>query len=756
MPGYAQVIVDVRVRRVDRCFCYSIPKKLKNHLRPGHQVLVPFNNRQVIGYVIALADQAEVPGVKPILRICTQDPVLTSEMLTLAQWMADYYGCLLVDALQCFIPPGMRHLGQTSGHRYLKTFEIKVAGEELRQAKEMVRRAPRQQEVLSYFEKTCLSQRCEGNCPCEKVTLSFLRQKGLSYHALRALEDKGYLASGQIVLYRDPLAEVTKQGSSTPLALTPDQQRVFEQIKDQIRRQTGGVYLLHGVTGSGKTEVYMQLIDEVRSHDQSVILLVPEISMTPQMLGLFKSRFADDVAVLHSRLSDGERFDEWQRIASGEAGIVIGARSAVFAPVRNLGLLILDEEHETTYKQAEGQPPYHTRDVAIKRAELNRAVVLLGSATPSLESYYMAEQKVYNLVTLPRRINNLPLPQVDIIDMREELKAKNRSMFSRTLQQGIRTALARREQVILFINRRGTLGFILCRECGHVLHCENCAVSLTYHEDINRLCCHYCGLEREIPTTCPECGSRSLRGFGAGTQRVERQLANLFPQARIARMDGDTTRRKGAFGRILGDFRNHDLDVLIGTQMVAKGLDFPQVTLVGVMAADLTLNIPDYRAAERTFQLLTQVAGRAGRGTRPGRVIVQTYNPEHYSIKAAQHHDYVGFYKQEIAFRSKVNYPPVANLVRLVFSAEDEEAVVKAAKEHLIAMQQGQDYHNQAVGVLGPVPCPLSRLQGRYRWQIMVKGPELATLRKAALIDRIRKVAPDVAVFVDINPVSMY
>ncbi|HHV44641.1 MAG TPA: primosomal protein N' [Firmicutes bacterium] len=753
MPGYAQVIVDVRVRRVDRCFSYRIPEQYRHQLRPGHQVLVPFNNRLVIGYVVALTEEAEVPNVKAIHRICGKDPVLKPEMLALARWMAEYYGCLFVDALQCFIPPGMRRLDQPSTPRYVKAYQLNIPADKLQKVITLLKGA-RQREVLDHFAKTCLSSSCGGTCPCEKVTLVALTRQGLSYSALRALEEKGYLRSGDLRVDRDPLTEVHGHGSSVPLPLTQDQEEVFLELKRQLESNQGGVSLLHGVTGSGKTEVYLQLIAATRALGKSAILLVPEIAMTPQMLGLFKSRFSDDVAVMHSRLSDGERFDTWHRIASGEAPIVVGARSAIFAPVENLGLIILDEEHETTYKQAEGQPPYHTREVAIKRGQLNDALVLLGSATPSLESYYLASGGEYRLLTLPRRIHNRPLPEVEIVDMRRELKAKNRSMFSRRLQQELALALQQKEQVILFLNRRGTLGFVLCRECGHVLYCQQCAVALTYHEDVDRLCCHYCGLEQGLPPACPQCGSNSFRGFGAGTQRVERQLAALFPQARIGRLDGDTTKRKGSFTKILGDFRNHQLDVLIGTQMVAKGLDFPRVTLVGVMAADLTLNIPDYRAAERTFQLLTQVAGRAGRGDRPGRVIVQTYNPEHYSIQAAQHHDYESFYHREIAFRRKVSYPPIVNLVRMVFSGEEEERVVEGAKQHFGTIQRSLG--DPEVAVLGPVPCPLSRLQGRYRWQIILKGRDLATLRKAANIDRIKEVAPDVAVFVDINPVSMY
>jgi primosomal protein N' (replication factor Y) len=509
--------------------------------------------------------------------------------------------------------------------------------------------------------------------------------------------------------------------------------------------------LLYGVTGSGKTEVYLQAIACMLQKELASIVLVPEIALTPQMTERFVARFGNKVAVLHSRLSAGERYDEWCRVARGEALVVIGARSAVFAPVPKLGLIILDEEHEITYKQEE-TPRYHARDIALRRAEMHGAAVILGSATPSLESYTKALRGEYRLAKLPQRIAGRPLPPVEIVDMREELKSGNRSIFSRTLQAALRDALAAGKQAIIFLNRRGYSTFVLCRTCGHVMRCPACNVSLKFHSTLAMLCCHYCDYREPYPSACPACGGRYIRHFGTGTQKVEEELRRRFPAARPLRLDADSTARKGEYRQILASFRRGEANVLVGTQMIAKGLDFPKVTLVGVITADTALNLPDFRAGERTFQMLTQVAGRAGRGATGGRVVIQTYTPEHYAVVAARKHDFETFYREESARRKELGYPPFGYLVRLLVSGGVEGNVMKAAS--LLTGFLGTE-----IEIWGPSPCPLEKVRGRYRWQLVLRGDELEPLLAAAkeAANRFRQcaVTAKVRLSLDVEPLHL-
>ncbi|SDK72602.1 replication restart DNA helicase PriA [Paenibacillus sp. OK060] len=604
-------------------------------------------------------------------------------------------------------------------------------------------KAQRQKEVLTF-----LLEMKELLPMAMKELLSTLQ---VSAATVKGLEEKGLVATEDVEVFRDPY-QGRKFRATEPLNLTDEQQHVYNNINGRLQERRHGVFLLHGVTGSGKTEVYLQTIQRCIEQDRQAIVLVPEIALTPQMVERFKGRFGDQVAVMHSRLSGGERYDEWRKIREGQVKVAIGARSAVFAPFSRLGLIIMDEEHETSYKQEE-TPKYHARDVAVKRAQQHQAVVVLGSATPSLESYYAARSQSNDdfaplLLEMPTRALGNKLPEVRIVDMREELKDGNRSMFSRALHKGLEERLERGEQTVLLLNRRGYSTFVMCRSCGYVAGCPECDISLTYHQRSNNLRCHYCGYAEAAPEVCPDCGSEHIRYFGTGTQRVEEELAKLFPGIRVIRMDVDTTSEKGSHEKLLKQFREKKADVLLGTQMVAKGLDFPDVTLVGVITADSALNLPDFRAAEKTFQLLTQVAGRAGRHQLPGEVFVQSYTPEHYSIGHASQHDYVSFVREELLHRRNLQYPPYCRLILVTFSHEQLPVLIRLAENYTRILKEKANaagwlgsldrFSNDAFDVLGPVASPIPRIKNRYRFQCMIKwrgdvdaiGLALATARR--------------------------
>ncbi|MGV7117475.1 primosomal protein N' [Paenibacillus kyungheensis] len=607
----------------------------------------------------------------------------------------------------------------------VRTVSLHLPEDEIRTIiEEFPAKAKRQQEVLTYIADT------GGDVPLKEI----MTVLGVTASTVKALADKGYIAIIDMEVYRDPYQD-RNFTPSTPFTLTDEQQQVYNSIISRINKREQGEYLIHGITGSGKTEVYLQCIQRVIEQDRQAIMLVPEIALTPQMVERFKGRFGDRVAVMHSRLSSGERYDEWRKIREGKSQVAIGARSAIFAPFSNLGLIIMDEEHETSYKQEES-PKYHARDVAIHRAHQHNAVVILGSATPSLESYYAARSQANDefmptLLEIHGRALGSELPAVEIIDMREELKEGNRSMFSRPLHQAIEDRLEKKQQIVLLLNRRGHSTFVMCRTCGYVAECPNCDISLTYHQRSNSLRCHYCGHAEPAPQICPECSSEHIRYFGTGTQRVEEELAKLFPGIRVVRMDVDTTTQKGSHEKLLNQFRDKKADLLLGTQMVAKGLDFPDVTLVGVIAADSALHLPDFRAAEKTFQLLTQVAGRAGRHHLPGEVIVQTYNPEHYSVIHASRHDYGSFVREELKHRQTLGYPPYCRLALITFSHEKLALLVRIAENYtqMIKDQASklgwlgslERFSNEALDVLGPVASPIPRLKNRYRFQCMIK-----------------------------------
>ena len=569
------------------------------------------------------------------------------------------------------------------------------------------------------------------------ATTDLTKRVGVGSSLLGTLERHGFLHITRAQAVRNPLSS-EPIAPTQPLPLNSAQSTAFSEIQNILASHTvetssvtstecPPTFLIHGVTGSGKTEVYMQAMTGVLEKGQSVIVLVPEISLTPQTASRFVGRFGERVALLHSRLSDGERYDQWHRIQKGEADIVIGPRSAVFAPVKQLGMLIIDEEHSDSYK-SDNVPRYHAREVAQKRGELANCPVLLGSATPSLESFHRAKNGSYRLLSLPDRVLDRKMPDVHIVDMRTEMKKGNRTIFSDVLRSAIEERLVRREQIILFLNRRGHSTYVFCRNCGYVERCENCSISLTFHFETKRLVCHHCGDKRPTHPSCPDCGSPAIRYFGLGTEAVEQEVRKAFPQARVERFDADSTARKNAHQQILETFERQKIDILIGTQMVSKGLDFPNVTLVGVIAADTSLNLPDFRASEQTFSLLTQVAGRSGRAELEGKVVIQTYMPEHYCIAAAQKHDYLGFYAQEVEARGALRYPPFSHVATLLLRSKDEKQVIAAAhavKDQLqlwLTDLQVSDVEETAVEILGPAPAPLSKIEGKFRWHFLLRS----------------------------------
>ncbi len=757
MKQYASVTVELPARKVNRPFDYKIPVRYLGKIKVGSHVLIPFGPRKIEGFVVGLKDTPEIAQTKEIYRLLHDYPLFDETMLELMQWISSYYQAVLINVIKTVIPTGI------VGNRVqVKTqqFVSLLASEEECQSwlTEYGKRAPKQAEILSFLLK---------NPTKSFLTAELVRKFTTGYSTLKGLADKRLILNQEIALQRDPY-DASNYVSSQPLKPNYHQFQAITQICEAMDKDEVCTILLKGVTGSGKTEVYLQVIQEALSRGKDAIVLVPEIALTPQTVERFKSRFGNSVAVWHSQLSLGERFDEWQKIYQGDVKIVVGARSAVFAPFQNLGLIIIDEEHETSYKQTD-QVKYHARDVAIKRAELQNAVTLLGSATPAVESSYHALIGDYKLITLPERVNLSPLPPVQIIDMRKELKQGNRTIFSNQLDQAIKERLREKKQVILFLNRRGYSNFVLCRECGYVIRCQQCDVSLTYHADTNLLQCHYCDYTEKPPQNCPNCGSNLIKHFGIGTQQVEEYTRERYPEARIARMDVDTTRRKGAHDRILKAFREKKVDILIGTQMISKGHDFPNVTLVGVIIADTALHFPDFRSGERTFQLLTQVAGRTGRGLEQGEVIVQTYSPDHYSIKAAKTHDYELFFHEEIGYRKEIKQPPFSQLINIILQDESESAVIEEA--HRLANYFAMKIEECPIELLGPAPAPLSRVRGRFRWQIILKSRGLTnniySENDADNGDVLRMICQDVmkkfydgqkssvTVTVDVDPIGM-
>ncbi len=717
------VIVDIAHVNVDRVFAYRLPDPL-SFVVPGYRVLVPFGRgeKPTEGFVVSETDESGLPegfglagALKDVSGALEDYPALSREQLELAQWMKEEYSCRLIDALRLMIPAQLR--GARVQEKSARTARLTLGAQGIEGAraqltsKNGVTRAPLQIQLLSLLESGVEApvSELEEHCP------------GAS-GALKAMEKKGWVEFGRLQVRRRPYEALLPQKKKS-FELTISQTRAIDAITGALYR--GGAFLLHGVTGSGKTEVYMRCIAAALESGKGAIVLVPEIALTPQTVGNFRERFGDSVAVLHSRLTSGERFDEWQRIRKGEVPVVVGARSAVFAPLERIGLIVIDEEHEGTYR-SETAPRYSALDVARRRCEAQGGVLVLGSATPSLETYYQMTQGQYELIEMPDRIAQKPLPNVEIADMRDELARGNRTIFSSKLYREIKLALSEGRQIILFINRRGYSTFIFCRGCGFSLKCDACDVSLTYHRTDETAKCHYCGKEYAVPSVCPGCGKPYLKHFGTGTQQVEEQLKRYFPGVTTLRMDFDTTRTKDAHLKILQDFSQRKAQALIGTQMIAKGLDFPEVTLVGVIAADGSLRIPDYRSAERTFQLVTQVAGRAGRERFAGKVVVQTYSPNHPSILFAKEHDYKGFYAEEIARRELCELPPFATFIRLMLEGDSDEALAQAAQkcqeEITAALHQtrGGGTQQDVLYVMAS-PAPIKLIKKRYRYMVLIK-----------------------------------
>ncbi|MGX1982695.1 replication restart DNA helicase PriA [Thermolongibacillus altinsuensis] len=799
----ASVIVDIPTRQTDRPFDYLVPDEWEDVVQAGMRVIVPFGTRLLQGFVIDTKSDTEVEKLKPIHSLLDVAPVLNEELLQLGKWLTETTLCFMISALQAMLPAAMKakyekeiHLIQERidhlhedvrlffGDRtvvswreiehtsLLPLLQKEIAKGHLevvyRVEEKGKKKTAKWVELTSTAEQTMEAMsRLSAQAVKQKEILQFLLENGPSFplkqlleetnsslSAIKSLVQKKLVVEKEIEVYRDPFADRTFAKTS-PLPLTEDQQRAIAPILAGIEKGEHDVFLMYGVTGSGKTEVYMQTIDAVLKQGKEAIVLVPEISLTPQMVKRFKGRFGSKVAVLHSGLSLGEKYDEWRKIQRKEVQLVVGARSAIFAPFENLGIIIIDEEHETSYKQEEN-PRYHARDVAIFRGRYHRCPVVLGSATPSLESFARAKKGVYKQLTLKKRMNDKALPPVDIVDMREELRAGNRSMFSRLLFEKLKDRLEKGEQSVLFLNRRGYSSFVMCRDCGHVIQCPHCDISLTYHRVQQRLKCHYCGYEQAVLHRCPSCESEHIRFFGTGTQKVEEELGKLLPEARVIRMDVDTTSRKGAHERLLNEFGEGKADILLGTQMIAKGLDFPKVTLVGVLAADTMLYLPDFRSAEKTFQLLTQVSGRAGRHQLPGEVVIQTYTPDHYSIELAAKHDYETFYEREMLIRKKHGYPPFYYLTLITVSHPEATKAV-AITDKIVHYLQKQ-LSSQAI-ILGPVASPIARMNDRYRYQCMIKykrEPNFSSvLRK--IVDHYQQEINrgELTITIDLNPYMM-
>lgn len=704
---YAVIIVERSHKNIDHVFHYKIPNELQGQLEVGMSVLVPFGNgnKNILGYIIGFTNETDYDDnrIKSISSIAEKYPLFSQNMIELALWMKDKYYSTLSDCLTCVIPKITND----------KTFDCVYINNALPDIDNKI------DEILKKHNKQ--SSVLEMLIGGHEIPVSHIENMlDINRAPITALVKKNILKVNSVKVYRG-IYNASNIKRTEKLPPNEEQKKAIDFIINKNSSNNKKPILIHGVTASGKTEVYLQVIEDVLNSGKQAIVLVPEISLTPQTVDRFISRFGNKVAVTHSRLSEGERFDQWNRARLGEVSIMVGPRSAVFAPFEDLGIIIIDEEHENTYKADQQTPKYDAREVAIKRCEMCDGLVVLGSATPSVTSYYKAQCGEYELVELKNRVNN-SFPDVEIVDMRQELENGNKSIFSNDLMEAIKYNLENKKQTILFLNRRGYSTFVSCRKCGYVMKCDSCNVNYTYHFASNRLMCHYCGKSVENPKVCPQCGSNFIKYFGVGTQKIEQEVIKLFSSARVSRMDLDTTKQKNSFKKILDEFKCGESDILIGTQMIAKGLDFPNVTLVGVIAVDMSLNINDFHSAENTFQLVTQVSGRAGRSSYKGKVFIQTYSPEHYSIVCAKDNDYTSFYNEEIAFRRQLNYPPFSNVFFIMFTGENEKNIIKLMYELLDIMKEYNK--NNSFEHLGPAPANISKINDKYRWRLIVKGLE--------------------------------
>jgi primosomal protein N' (replication factor Y) len=738
--NYARVIID---RSIHRELDYQIPESFADRIGIGWRVRVPFRDKTALATVVGVLEESGVEGIRPIEAIVGDKPAFSPKLLELAKWMSAYYCCSIEAVMRSLLPQVIRRAEVGWKKQLFVRAAREVTAEEIDKLR---KRAPRQAELLEAV----------GKLAAPMPAADLLHQTSLDNQTLRALAKRGLIELREEAVQRDPHAD-EQFISSTNLALNAEQATALAVIDKALAApENAKPLLLHGVTGSGKTEIYLQAIRSALARGKTAIVLVPEISLTPQTVERFKSRFAetqDMVAVLHSRLSEGERHDEWHKVQSGRARIVIGARSAVFAPLENLGLLVVDEEHETSYKQEEA-PRYHARDVAVVRGKLENCVVLLGTATPSLESYFNATRGKYQLLNLTQRVDDNKMPLIRIVDLRQEKrKAKSLTILGEKLHSAIIDRLEKREQTILFLNRRGFSTSLLCSACGEARDCPNCSVALTFHRTAARLSCHLCGHTAAVPKKCPACGEDALIYSGFGTEKVEANVMQLFPQAEVRRMDADSMTRKDAYRETLRAFRAGKIDILVGTQMIAKGLHFPNVTLVGIINADLALHLPDFRAGERTFQLLTQVAGRAGRGETSGEVFVQTFTPFSPSIQFARHHDFIGYFEQELEFRERCDFPPFTHAVLLTIRSP-HEARAKFSAETL-ARRLKEALPDEFIRS-APAPAPMEKLQGQFRFHILLRGEAIMRLSRLVreTLDKL-PMPEDVLVSVDVDPYQL-
>ncbi|SDD41365.1 primosomal protein N' [Sporomusa acidovorans] len=801
----AQVIINIPTRKIDKPFSYVIPAHL-SAITIGWRVLVPFGNRRVEGFVVGLEIES-TQGLKPILEALDNYPWFDNNMLATAKWLSEYYLCSLAEAMRLFIP------GQ-SGIKIQKSYQTPAELDWEHAAILLSKKPAEYRTILTYIyehgpvtlnnltklssqinpiikfflqhkliitansinkrgqaasltvinlavsrevaadtekalpkNNTAQRRLLQALLHTQELTTVELRRLAIAPNTVKKMADQGLVTVRNVPVFRNSYAGLNRQAAN--LSLTAEQLQVLQELIPAIRNERYSSFLLHGVTGSGKTQVYIQAVAEARRLNKQAIVLVPEIALTSQIIARFQAAFDNDIVVIHSKLSVGERYDAWRRLQTGQAGIVIGARSALFAPVNQLGLIIIDEEHEFTYKQEEA-PRYHAREVALARAKFAAATVILGSATPSIETYFQALQGRHKLLSMKKRVDDAPMPSVTVVDMRQELAQGRRSVISLPLQDMLTETLAKKEQAIILLNRRGYSTFVLCRECGHVLTCRHCDISLVYHAPSKILRCHYCQEKQAVPDVCPECGSRYIKYFGTGTQKVEEALKGLFPLAKIIRMDQDTTSRKMAHAKILSAFAAGSYDILLGTQMVAKGHDISNVTAVGIISADTALNLPDFRAAEKTFALLTQAAGRAGRGSKTGRVVMQTYNPEHYAIIAGAEHNYSKFYQNEIGFRQQLCYPPYTSLIKITVQSDNELTVHRQASQ--LAAELTQKLSIADTAIIGPFPASVNKIKDIFRVNILIKTQNLAAITKE--IYSMNIVSRN-NVIVDIDPVNV-
>ena len=801
MTRIAEVCINVQASRLRRPFSYVLPDAF-DYVAPGWRVVVPFGASTAEGFVLSVrtaTDDEDLMALKQIGDAPDDEAWFDEEMLATARWLSDYYVCSLGEALRLFIPgkSGIKktrsyqiaasgkmpeissRVYETIGNRGVVTRQwlrmeqgsdalleldrlVKLGLVEVCQQTKQRTAAKWLSELrlnLSPGELTILLESWRGK-PAQRRLLERLAAEGcltVTRQAggvpldatLKALLQAGLVRLEKTRQQRDSFCHIAGEGRV--VQATPAQQAALAEIVPAIAAKAPQTFLLHGVTGSGKTEVYLQAAAAALAGDRQVLVMIPEIAQTSQVLRRFKARFGAAVAVVHSRLSVAERRDVWDLFRSRQIGIVIGTRSALFLPGAGLGLIIIDEEHEFTYKQEES-PRYHVRETALQRAKQLGAVVLLGSATPALESYHAAKSGCYRLLTLPDRVDGAALPAVEVVDMREQLKQGRKSVISEPLENLLQQTVANGEQAILLLNRRGHSTFVMCRECGHVMRCEHCSVPLVYHMHGGKLSCHYCESIHTVPTSCPACHSRYIRYFGAGTQRLEEELAKLMPGVRLARMDHDTTGGKTGHDSLLDGFRQAKTDILLGTQMVAKGHDIENVTAVGILAADSSLNLPDFRSAERTFALVMQAAGRAGRGNKSGRVVVQTYHPGHYAMIAGAAQDYERFYQQEIQFREQLQYPPFARFLKLTFSGVDESRTMKLAEDTMLLLQGLLAQAMPAIELLGPYAAPVAKIGDLFRVQLLLRGENLSPARQA-LVDG--GIAATAAIAIDVDPLGM-